>query len=437
MNERRGQMYTLGRFVDRRECHSPASDFYRYDIQSKSWTVLSRDTAADGGPDLIYDHQMCMNSRDNVIYVFGGRVVSGAGGYGGLYQYACDTNSWTLLRADQSEGRDQVKLVSRIDHSMLFSETDNALLFFAGQRSSSEPFSDFYKYMLDTSELVEISRDSRRQGGPPALSQRATIDAERKEMYVLSGLVRVDGERFAANGSNARLNNTLWVYNLARGTWVGGPKETVAGGGVARDAGDDEVDGDGCNDKSFAKCADAGVDVDGDGGGCDSVNEGVYLQPCPRFAHQLVFDSATKDHYLFGGNPGTIGDGTYGDFDSSAGVQSRLGDFWRLKMTRQPLEEVLRKCTLHCRRQRYLEMCAENPHTALLYLQHDLHAVVDHSHPAESADFRSLTASLFAVNRATSSFQEARLRVFEKLVEFFPSHMKEPKANLIDCIPLI
>ena len=83
-------------------------DFYVYNVELKRWTCLrcaladrvpptpsgrsltthalaclgvrdgvdgrcSKDVAADGGPGLIYDHQMCYHGERDTIYVFGGR----------------------------------------------------------------------------------------------------------------------------------------------------------------------------------------------------------------------------------------------------------------------------------------------------------------------------------------------------------------------------
>lgn len=45
------------------------------------------------------------------------------------------------------------------------------------------------------------------------------------------------------------------------------------------------------------------------------------VEPCPRFAHQLVYDHLHKVHYLFGGNPG-----------KSSLPKMRLDDFWSLKV---------------------------------------------------------------------------------------------------------
>ena len=44
-----------------------------YDIGSHHWTLITDDTASMGGPDLIFDHQMCMDQENRVLYVFGGQ----------------------------------------------------------------------------------------------------------------------------------------------------------------------------------------------------------------------------------------------------------------------------------------------------------------------------------------------------------------------------
>ena len=56
------------------------SDFYLYDIESNTWTLITDDTGSMGGPQLIYDHQMCMDAEMRTIYVFGGRVLTASVG---------------------------------------------------------------------------------------------------------------------------------------------------------------------------------------------------------------------------------------------------------------------------------------------------------------------------------------------------------------------
>jgi hypothetical protein len=51
------------------------ADFWYYSLDENRWHCVSRDTAADGGPPLIYDQQMCSSEDGRFVYVFGGRCV--------------------------------------------------------------------------------------------------------------------------------------------------------------------------------------------------------------------------------------------------------------------------------------------------------------------------------------------------------------------------
>lgn len=51
------------------------SDLYTYNVRSGEWALVCADTAAVGGPRLVFDHQMCMDADTQTIYVFGGRVL--------------------------------------------------------------------------------------------------------------------------------------------------------------------------------------------------------------------------------------------------------------------------------------------------------------------------------------------------------------------------
>mmetsp|Transcript_1328 Transcript_1328/g.4567 ORF Transcript_1328/g.4567 Transcript_1328/m.4567 type:complete len:936 (-) Transcript_1328:153-2960(-) len=69
------KVYFLGRYLDprSRSFHSVKSDFFCFDLSTHEWEVLSSDTQNDGGPPLIYEHQMC--TVNDYIYVFGGRII--------------------------------------------------------------------------------------------------------------------------------------------------------------------------------------------------------------------------------------------------------------------------------------------------------------------------------------------------------------------------
>ncbi|KAG1683389.1 Muskelin [Nymphon striatum] len=183
-----------------------------------------------------------------------------------------------------------------------------------------------------------------RRGPIPAagFTQRATIDPDLNEVHVLSGLSKEKDQR------EDNIKNSFWVYDISSSKWS-----------------------------------------------CIYKNDNTDLQywskinttaPCPRFAHQLVYDHIRKVHYLFGGNPG-----------KSAMPKMRLDDFWSLHLHRPSSDHVLRKCKLMIRQHRFEEMVSveRNQYNALMYLQSDIHALVDHNDEEEEKHFQLLASKLF------------------------------------------
>ncbi|KAG0338303.1 Muskelin 1, intracellular mediator containing kelch motif [Podila horticola] len=169
---------------------------------------------AMNGPELIYDHQMCLDPLSQTLYVFGGRVVqldNEIQHYSGLYSYHIPTNFWKLLRADGHPPPKQdgtTVLRSRIGHSMLYDEMMRGLVIFAGQMNK-DYLSDFYVYDIAADRVIEVCKDYNKQGGPEAgFTQRATISSRGREVYVLSGLVK---DR--ALGAE-KVKNSFWVFRL-------------------------------------------------------------------------------------------------------------------------------------------------------------------------------------------------------------------------------
>lgn len=177
------------------------------------------------------------------------------------------------------------------------------------------------------------------------------------------------------------------------------------------------------------------------------------LEPCPRYAHQLVYDPTREIHYMFGGNPGR-----------TSQPKMRLNDFWILKLTRPTKSEILKRCRYLLRRQNYREKAARDPLTALTYLQTDVAATVNHDNEKDEREFRYLASSLFGdassigaidsdddncdnLTYSTSSHQTSsssaddeihirRTSLFDSLVQYFPEEMTQPRGNLIDLIKL-
>ncbi|GLD48036.1 muskelin, partial [Lates japonicus] len=175
IDSQRRQIYTLGRYLDSsvRNSKSLKSDFYRYDIDANTWTLLSEDTSADGGPKLVFDHQMCMDSEKHMIYTFGGRILTCNGSvedsrtsepqFSGLYAYHCQAGTWSLLREDScNAGPEDVQ--SRIGHCMLFHTRNRCLYVFGGQRSKTY-LNDFFSYDVDGDHVEIISDGTKKDSG--------------------------------------------------------------------------------------------------------------------------------------------------------------------------------------------------------------------------------------------------------------------------------
>ncbi|TPX40344.1 hypothetical protein SeLEV6574_g06658 [Synchytrium endobioticum] len=191
------------------------SDFWRYDVATTKWTRISANTAADGGPDLIYDHQMCVDPDTQILYVFGGRAIGPDPSqtvYSGLYAYCINQDKWRVLRQEGASTDGSVQLRSRIGHSMLLNHITRELYIFAGQRFK-DYLADFYVYDIENDVVHEIARDYSKAGGPDGgFTQRATIDIDLGELYVFSGLIREKAS--GPQGGSAK--NSFWVYETSR-----------------------------------------------------------------------------------------------------------------------------------------------------------------------------------------------------------------------------
>ena len=106
-------------------------------------------------------------------------------------------------------------------------------------------------------------------------------------------------------------------------------------------------------------------------------------RPAPRYAHQLVADSARGAHWLFGGNPGA----------ARPHDTTRLDDLWQVELERMPADAYAKRALFLLRKYHFTQLCAQvcklrDEHAddelvarkvekALLYLQNDVRAVAE------------------------------------------------------------
>lgn len=442
-----GQRQTHTRTGDRspndQQGMSFCSEFYRYHtrgLDAGKWDLLSFDTESSGGPQLIFDHQMVMDSEAQMIYLSGGRVVNGdwdSPKYSGFYSYNVRTSKWKPLQPVSTSGPPssiQPPISQRSGHSMVFDPLTHTLFIFAGQRDERY-LSDMCAYDTESNTVTELFSNFTSVGGPDAcFTQRAVIDPTLKEIYVFCGLSRSQ-QTEALTVLKADAPN--WVYRYTHpnvpGTWTRILPEPLC----------KDLDGSNTDTESMLKCRE---------GECDS--EWDDDAPRPRYAHQVVYDEKTRKAFLHGGNAGetkveenehgsSSGDGqgtgteplggpmelegaapgssrhrhglTYRDGETEGDEnrndeediehrswtrmqELRLDDFWSMTLVRTGPEEIVRRAVYHIRRQRFREMCEDQtPLTALRYLRMEVADTVDHSNSEEADIFRSLLAHLLAV----------------------------------------
>ncbi|KAK2464345.1 hypothetical protein APHAL10511_003802 [Amanita phalloides] len=412
------------------------SEFYRYHtrgLDEGKWDFLSFDTATSGGPPLIFDHQMVLDSEYQMLYVFGGRVIDGEWDSvkcSGMFCYNVRKSKWSCLMASSLPGNitQQGSIPPRFGHSMLLDPNTRLLYIFAGQREGIF-LSDMYTFDLKTYTTTEIFPDSAAIGGPePSFAQRAVIEPDLKEIYVISGLTSRDGEK--SRISSHRGEMTYWVYRYGSqpGQWCKALLESLP-----------EYAGNDTQPSSMTR-------------------------PQSRYACQVVYNSKTKSIFIHGGNAGadegpeaessahrmerSNSDDSHGTSASDAEKENqpevdqrpkeiRLNDFWRIKLDRPGPEIITRRAKFLIRSQQYREMCEEQPPVkALNFLQCEVGEVVDHSNAKESDEFRSLMKHLLVpsanvgLNSRTSS--NSTLRAGSTASARASTSIKEPNKKQED-----
>lgn len=85
------------------------SDLWAFDTTNRRWVCLSTDVRAQGGPNLLYDHTMIVDSRRQQLYIFGGKEVKESSAvshldamrlWTGVWCFDLVSNTWSCSRDD-------------------------------------------------------------------------------------------------------------------------------------------------------------------------------------------------------------------------------------------------------------------------------------------------------------------------------------------------
>ena len=298
------QLYVLGRFVETNGAVENVvlkNDFYVLNLDTLTWTCLSQDVASDGGPALLFDHQMVVDEQRDMLYVFGGKLITGivseTSRYSGMYTYDLQQCHWNLVRGDTLDRQPTAtpSFKSRIGHSMIHNPRTGLVYLMMGQRGK-DFFPDLYAYNAQTDSVVYAQQDVHRVGGPaPGFTHRCCLDTQTNELFFMSGMTRENLSRQDKDASgNESTANHLFVLDLASMSWA-------------------------------------------------TIQPDDGPQPSPRFAHQFCYDPDARAFYLFGGNPGNPNDSL-----------DRLGDFWKMTITKTAtLQDIRQQCIIDIRIHQY------------------------------------------------------------------------------------
>ncbi|KAJ7723519.1 Muskelin N-terminus-domain-containing protein [Mycena metata] len=368
-----GAIYVLGRLSDedaqKMEVQPPPGDaapptklgceFYRYQTRGSMagrWEFLSSDPQIPHAPPLIYDHQIAIDSEAQILYVYGGRVIDGDASspkYAGLYCYNIRLTKWQHLQISPKPDTpfSGGVIPARSGHSMVLDDRTKTLYIFGGKiTENNNMLCDMYAYNIATKTVRQMFADMRRECGFQAsFTQRAVLDPHLQEIYVFSGLTKDDTHSMILP---VDLSVRRFRYNPPPGTW-----------------------------DSVLPLPDAPADRE---------------EPPPRFAHQVIYDPASKTIFMHGGNAGLKEASRPDAMEDDAGEDQRLDDFWQLSLLRTPPETVIRRATLQIRRQQFREMCEDVSHVkALNFLRTSVYPVVDQDDAEETEAYRGLLSYLF------------------------------------------
>lgn len=154
---------------------------------------------------------------------------------------------------------------------MLCDSLNRRILILAGQRSD-QYLSDLWSYSIEDGRIECLDRDYGHHGGPDGgFTQRAVMDAGRREFILLSGLMKekapphftqvkvaaaITTQTICSYLTESIVQNTIWLYSLETGLWQ-------------------KIDS-----TLQSHLSDQAED------------------PKPRFAHQFVYDRDQDDYYV-------------------------------------------------------------------------------------------------------------------------------------------
>ncbi|EPX73938.1 muskelin [Schizosaccharomyces octosporus yFS286] len=349
-------------------------DFWKYSIEERLWTCLSKDTSLELGPMAIFDQAMALNEKENVIYICGGcKWDPGDLVFETFYLYHVDYGIWEKkVIAFKSSNANMKLLTERMGHCMEYASEEGLLYIFGGQTHDQQFLADMHVISTSSWEAQSYDWSQRGKDCPyPAFCQRSSLDEENQRIFAFYGYEQREYHKI--------LQPSIWAYYIKQKQW----KKVI------------------------------------------DINEKIGdPHPCARFGHALAVNWETETFYISGGNA-----------SSHPLKPMKLKDFWKLQINEEwGQDTIYEQILLELHIQRFHELKYKDPVEAVYYLQTELQPRFKQS---QTFWIRMITG-IFKEKLGFEDLKRFRMETFEKIRDLLPHCEDEivPSDTLLNMVEL-
>ena len=291
------------------------NDFYVYDFQTSKWRLISQDTSLDFGPMAMSSGQMCIDTVNKILYLFGGRTETITSLHISrlapiIYFYDLKLEKWgTLDLKSNNDEKTYNDFINTYDnriygHCMLFNPNNKEILIYGGIVNSNL-ISDFFVISTINFSIQRIQFAGKTL--PTIAFHKGAYNSKTDSLFFYSGYMQ--------NMSTVFQVNYLFECNL---------------------------------NKKFFRIIYQDFNLDRFYWHKTSIID--QKAPMPRFSHQFIYHSIRNEFYVFGGNPNP----------PFSVLKTRLNDLWKLKIEPQNTKNLMKKMEFWVKKLKFLTLIKNN-----------------------------------------------------------------------------
>ena len=337
-------IYLFGRYISSlNEGRNCLDVLYCYNTSTNRWTdVKVSDQIVNGllmrghGPGVVYDHQMVIDEKNHIIYLYGGLSFSLDNTdktFLGLWKLDLATLCWTNLLNENSNTKFGLSLKGRAGHSMIYNEKKNEIIIIGGgqyKKKFSLSFFDIMIYEIDTGLIKEVSHDYTKIPNSPGFnfSMGVCYNSQKEQIYFFCGCQKKEKET---------ISNHFFIFDMNSNSFAkinnkdGRRNDAIINYDILNSY--DNV--------NYLRKGDINFDSENE---YDSLNE-----PVQRHSACMVYSIKLNRGYIFGGNP---------NIKTSNSI--KVNDFWSFQIKEQSTDIIEENLQFKVYCAYYEELCIQN-----------------------------------------------------------------------------